>query len=71
MYDVANDQNCYRGPDGHGNHWYARMLENGKQVWAKVRNNRIISWGINEPSNIRTYNPKTGLAALKAPKKPS
>ncbi len=24
-------------------------------------------WGINEPGNIKYYNPKTGLAAPKAP----
>lgn len=66
MYDVANDPNCYLGPDDYGNHWYAKR-EVGKQAWVKVRNNRIISWGINEPGNIRIYNSKTGLAALKAP----
>jgi len=32
----------------------------------KVRNNKIIGWGVNEPGNIRTYNSKTGLAALKS-----
>jgi len=65
--DVANDPECYLGPDKRGHHWYAKILEDGKQVWAKIRDNEIISWGINKPDNIKYYNPETGLAALKAP----
>ena len=68
IYDVANDPECYCGPpDKHGNHWYAKILENGKQVWTRVRDNEIVGWGVNEPNNIKYYNPETGLAALKAP----
>jgi len=26
-----------------------------------------VGWGVNKPDNIKKYNPKTGLAALKAP----
>ncbi len=69
IYDVANDPECYLGPDKRGNHWYAKKLENGKQVWTEVRNNKIKNWGINEPGNIKTYNSETGLKALKAPSK--
>ena len=65
IYDVANDPKCYLGPSNFGNHWYAKILENGKQVYAEVRGNIIQSWGINEPGNIRTYNSETGLKALK------
>ena len=66
IYDMANDPNCYRGPDDYGTHWYSKMLEDGKQIWAEVRGNQIRNCGINEPSTIRIYNPKTGLKALKA-----
>ena len=55
----------------HGNHWYGKILKDGSQTWARVRDNEIVAWGINKPGNIKYYNPKTGLAALKAPKKPS
>ncbi len=69
VYDVANDPNCYCGPpDIHGNHWYEKILEDGKQVWVKVRNNKIISWGVNKAKDIREWNSETGLAAPKAPK---
>jgi len=66
--NVANDPECYCGPpDKHGNHWYAKILKDGKQVWTRVRDNEIVAWGINKPENIREYNPETGPAALKAP----
>ena len=77
MHDVANDPECYFGPNKHGNHCYAKILKDGKKVWAEVRDNKIRHWGINDPGNIRTYNPKTGFKALKAsrgikiPKPPS
>ena len=65
---MANDSNCYYGPDDHGNHCYAKKLEDGRQVWAEVRDNKIRHWGINEPGNVRTYNSETGFKALKAPR---
>jgi len=68
--DVANDPECYLGPpDKHGHHWYRKILKDGKQVWAKVRNNEIVAWGVNKPDNIKYYNPETGLAAPKPPGK--
>ena len=66
--DVANDPNRYLGPEKHGKHCCAKILKDGKQTWAEVRDNDIIAWGINEPGNIRMYNSETGLAALKAPR---
>jgi len=69
--DVANDPECHIGPpDDRGHYWHGKILEDGRQVWAKVRNNEIIGWGVNKPGNIRTYNPRTGLDAPKAPKTP-
>jgi len=70
IHDVANDPKYYLGPDKHGHHWYAKILKNGKQVYAEVRGNIMESWGINEPGNIRTYNPKTDFKAPKVPTKP-
>jgi len=70
IHDVANDPECYCGPpDRHGNHWYAKILEDGKQVWTRIRDNEIVAWGINKAEDVRTYNSKTGLAALKHPSK--
>ncbi len=63
--DVANDPECYFGPGKHENHWYAKILEDGKQIWTEVRNNKIKNWGINEPGNIRTYNSETDFKARK------
>jgi len=67
VHDVANDSECYLGPDKHGKHCYAKILKDGRQVWAEVWNNEIRSWGINEPGNIKIYNSETGLKVLKAP----
>ena len=67
FYDIANDPECLCGPpDKRGHHWYAKILENGKQAWVEVRGNTMQGWGINEPGNIKTYNPETGFKALKA-----
>ncbi len=34
---MANDPNCYYGPDNHESHCFAKKLKDGKQVWAEVR----------------------------------
>jgi len=68
IHDMANDPECFCGPDDHGHHWYGKILEDGRQAWAEVRGNIMESWGINEPGNIRTYNSRTGF---KTPKTPS
>jgi len=67
IYDMANDPNCYYGPDTRGNHCYAKKLEDGRQVWTTVRNNKIREWGVNDTDKIRTYNSETGFKALKTP----
>jgi len=64
---VANDQECYFGPDKHGNHCYAKILEDGRQVCMEVQDNKIKNWGINKPKDIRVYNTETGFKALKVP----
>ena len=69
IHDVANNPNGYLGPSNFGNHWYAKLLANGKQVWVKVRNNKIINWGINKAKDIKKYNPNTDLSTLKVPRK--
>jgi len=66
--NVANNSEYHLGPpDKRGHHWYGKILEDGRQVWAEVRDNDIINWGMNRPGNIKTYNSETGLKALKAP----
>ncbi len=62
---AANDkQNCL-GTDMHGNEWYAETLNDGKQIWATVRNNEIRNGGIN--NTPKTFNPKTGLSSPNKP----
>ncbi len=65
LEDLVNDKKNYHGPDRHGNSVYGKILENGKQVWAYLRNGCIHNGGINETP--LEYNPETGFSAFKKP----
>ncbi|MBO5753764.1 MAG: hypothetical protein J6S69_08785 [Proteobacteria bacterium] len=39
--------------------WYAQTLDNGKQLWASVRNGKIENCGMNEKE--RPFDKETGL----------
>ena len=58
---VKNSKNRL-GADQYGTEWFGRILDNGKQVWATVRNNTIKNGGINDIP--KTFNPKTGLSKI-------
>ena len=59
LIDTASRTENFVGIDQWGNKWFARVLENGKQVWVSVRNNVIRNGGLNETP--RTFNPTGGL----------
>jgi hypothetical protein len=62
LTNLVKDPKNLLNSDSHGNEWYGKILDNGKQVWAVVKNNMIRNGGINnEP---RTFNPKTGLCRI-------
>jgi len=50
----------FLGLDRHGTEWYAKILSNGKQLWAVVRNG-----GINDVP--RSFNSQAGLSRLLKP----
>ncbi|MEO1663447.1 MAG: RHS repeat-associated core domain-containing protein [Chloroflexota bacterium] len=60
LLDVASNPDNYLGDDQFGNDWYAENQPDGEQIWAKVRNRKIINAGINDTP--KSYNPQTGLA---------
>jgi len=58
---VSNKEN-FLGVDKFGNEWYAKILPDGKQVWAWVRNNIIRNGGLNE--SPKPFNNQTGLCRI-------
>lgn len=61
LEDLANDSNIEMKQDKRKNYWKWKTEEDGRQLWVKIRNNKIINAGINEKDNIRQYNEETGL----------
>jgi hypothetical protein len=56
---VTDDLNRI-GNDRFGNAWYARTMGDGSQLWAVVRQERLINGGRN--SEPRVFDAETGLA---------
>jgi hypothetical protein len=67
LIGLASNIKNFLGFDKHGTEWYARLTENGNQLWAAVRNGIIRNGGMNEIP--RTFNPETGLSRLIKPSK--
>lgn len=65
LLETANDKCNFLGSNKHGTEWYAKITENGKQIWAEVRNGEIKNGGINDIP--KTWNPETGLCAPTRP----
>jgi len=61
LIDLASKKENFLGIDSYGTAWYGKILKDGKQLWATVRNNFLRNGGIN---NIpREFNPTTGLSS--------
>lgn len=55
-----NNKANYQGQDKFGTRWFSKILDNGKQLWAKVSaNNTIKNAGVNKIP--KSYNLETGL----------
>ena len=53
------------GTDMYGYEWYAEMLPDGRQVWAKVRSGEIKYGGIRRTP--KSFDPKKGLSSPNDP----
>lgn len=62
LIKLVSDIKNYFGPDQYGSSCYGKTLENGKQLWAYVRNGVIRNCGINDVPKV--YNPITGFNQL-------
>jgi filamentous hemagglutinin len=59
LLGVANDVTCRLESDKHGNFWAVRRLDNGHQIWVRMRGSKIINAGMNEVP--RKFEEGTGL----------
>jgi hypothetical protein len=57
--EVANNADNHNGTDKWGNSNYSKLLEDGSQVWVRVRDGIINDAGINK--NIRSWDNDTGF----------
>lgn len=58
--ELVNDESNRIGVDGRGLTWYARMLEDGFQLWASVLNGVVQNCGKNDPPH--SWDDETGLS---------
>jgi len=65
LEELVSNQANYLGTDSGGSDWYARLLSDGTQIWAHVRNGEIKYGGIrNHP---KPFDAKTGLTSPNNP----
>jgi len=62
---LVTEQQNYLGKDSLGDDWYARLLPDGKQLWACVRGGETLYGGIrNTP---KSFDPRVGLSSPGSP----
>ncbi len=59
LIGLASNASNFLGCDKYGSEWYAKILENGRQLWVVVRDGLIRNGGINDLPKI--FNSETGL----------
>jgi hypothetical protein len=62
---LVSNRGNHLGADMYGNEWYAEMLPDGRQIWAKVRNGEIKYGGIRRTP--KSFDPKKGLSSPNDP----
>ncbi|HVB73849.1 MAG TPA: hypothetical protein VNE38_09860 [Ktedonobacteraceae bacterium] len=62
---LITEQQNYLGKDSWGNDWYARLLPDGKQLWACVRSGMVQYGGMrNTP---KSFDPRVGFSSPGSP----
>ncbi len=65
LQELVTDEENHLGKDSQGSDWYARLLPDGRQLWACVRNGQTLYGGIrNTP---KPFDPRTGLSSPSSP----
>ena len=57
---TSDPKNYFEHPDSRGNMWCEKILSDGSQLWAEVRNGKIRNGGQN--SSPKKWDPETGLS---------
>ncbi len=65
LIDLVSNKQNFLNLDRYGTEWYAKIISDGKQLWAVVRNGLIRNGGLNDVP--KTFNYKTGLSRLFKP----
>lgn len=60
IMELVNDDDYRLGTTAHELTWYAKILEDGSQLWASVRNGVVQNCGVNNPPH--PWDSKTGLS---------
>lgn len=68
LRNLVRDVKNYIGKDNaFRNDWYAKITKEGALLWARVRNNKIVSGGLNKIPEI--WSPETGFCSPVIPKR--
>ena len=65
LEQLVSKQENYLGKDMGHNDWYAEILPDGRQLWAKVRNKKIKYGGIRKTP--KSFKPGVGLSSPNNP----
>jgi len=65
LEQLVSKQENYLGTDSWHDDWYAEILPDGRQLWAKVRNTHIQYGGIRQIP--KAFDPKMGLSSPNDP----
>ncbi len=60
LLKTASDKANYLGTDEFGNEWYGKVTDDGKQIWAQVRNGEIRNGELNETP--KSFDSETSLS---------
>jgi hypothetical protein len=65
MQELVRDPKSFLGKDKHGNQWFSKILQDGKEKWAKAYGNKVKSGGTSKKPGF--YDSELGLIKENSP----